>query len=88
MNDHIKEGKKHLNFSVFTTYEIAKQYKRLQQIKDETKSGDMPLTSYTLIHTDARLSDQDKSELAACVASARKQLEDKYPPDSLIKKKK
>lgn len=88
MNDHIKEGKRHLNFSVFTTYEIAKQYRRLQQITDETKSGDMPLTSYTLIHRDAILSDKEKSELFAWVASARKQLEDVYPQDSLIKKKK
>ncbi len=87
MNGHIEDGKRDLNFSEFTTYQIAKQYRRLEQIKDETKSGDMPLTSYTLIHTDARLSAQGKSELATWVASARKQLEDNYPSDSLIKKK-
>ncbi len=88
MNSHIEDGKRDFNFSEFTTYEIARQYRRLQQITDETKSGDMPLTSYTLIHRDAVLSDQDKSELANWVTSARKQLEDSYPPDSLIKKKK
>ncbi len=88
MAGHIIDGKRQLNFSVFTTYEITNQYRRLQQIKDEVKSGDMPLPSYTLIHTNARLSDQDKSEISGWVTSARKQLEDNYPPDSLIKKKK
>ncbi|MEO6639476.1 MAG: heme-binding domain-containing protein [Ginsengibacter sp.] len=87
MNGHIDEGKRHLNFSDFTSYPIFKQYGKLRQIKDEVNSGDMPLTSYTLIHRDAILSDLDKSELDTWVASARKQLEDSYPPDSLIKKK-
>ncbi|MEO8109596.1 MAG: heme-binding domain-containing protein [Ginsengibacter sp.] len=88
MDDHIKEGKKHLNFSTFTNYTIFKQYGKLKQMNDEVKSGDMPLTSYTLIHTDARLTDQQKRELADWVVATRKQIENNYPPDSLVKKKK
>ena len=30
LNDHIKEGKKELNFSAFTNYKIARQYKKLE----------------------------------------------------------
>src|ERR1700690_2981424 len=57
MNGHIEEGKRHLNFSIFTSYKIARQYKLLDNINKEIKSGDMPLTSYTLIHRDAILSE-------------------------------
>lgn len=32
MNGHINEGKRHLNFSIFTTYAIAKQYKMFDNI--------------------------------------------------------
>lgn len=46
MNGHINEGKRHLNFSIFTTYAIAKQYKMFDNINKEVKSGDMPLSSY------------------------------------------
>ncbi|MDQ6762236.1 MAG: heme-binding domain-containing protein [Bacteroidota bacterium] len=88
MNGHIEEGKKHLNFSDFTTYPIFKQYGKFKQINDEVKSGDMPLSSYTLIHRDARLSAQDQHKLEDWVSSSRKQLEANYPPDSLVKKKK
>lgn len=56
LNGHIIEGKRHLNFSIFTTYVIARQYKIFDNINKEVKSGDMPLTSYTLIHRDAVMS--------------------------------
>ncbi len=87
MNGHIIEGKKHLNFSTFTSASISRQYRWLKEINDEVKSGDMPLTSYTLIHADARITDQQKSEIINWVASTRKQIESNYPPDSLIRKK-
>src|ERR1043165_7773322 len=50
MNDHIMEAKRDLNFSTFTSYKIRKQYKSFDNINKEVKKGDMPLTSYTLIH--------------------------------------
>lgn len=83
MNGHINDAKHHLNFSEFTTYKIGKQYKQFDNIKKEVKSGDMPLSSYTLIHRDANLSDSQKLAIANWTAAARKQLEASYPPDSL-----
>ena len=47
----------------------------------------MPLTSYTLIHTDARLTDQQKRQLADWVVATRKQIKNNYPPDRLVKMK-
>ncbi len=83
MNGHIEEGKRHLNFSIFTSYAIGRQYKMFDEINKEVKGGDMPLTSYTLIHRDAILSDTQKTALLNWAAASRKQIEDNYPPDSL-----
>ncbi|MEP6583017.1 MAG: heme-binding domain-containing protein [Ginsengibacter sp.] len=88
LNNHIRDGKWHLNFSEFTSYEIWRQYRKLEEIGDEIKSGDMPMTSYTFIHADARMSDKEKEEVQSWVASTRKEIEDNNPPDSLIRPKK
>ncbi|HEY5405730.1 MAG TPA: heme-binding domain-containing protein [Ginsengibacter sp.] len=87
MNGHVEEGKRHLNFSIFTTYAIARQYKIFDNINKEVKSGDMPLSSYTLIHRDAIISDTQKAAILNWTTTSRKQIEDNYPPDSLILKK-
>jgi Haem-binding domain len=83
MNGHIEEGKKHLNFSIFTSYKIGRQYKLFDNINKEIKEGDMPLSSYTLIHRDATLTNIQKLAVANWTASSRKQIEDNYPADSL-----
>ncbi len=88
MNGHINEGKRHLNFSEFASYQIWRQYRKLEEISDEVKSGDMPLTSYTLIHTEAKLSHQQDVDIQNWVADARKEIENHYPADSLIRPKK
>lgn len=87
LNGHIIEGKRNLNFSIFTSYPIGRQYKIFDNISKEVKSGDMPLTSYSLIHRDAILSDAQKTAIENWAAASRKQIEGNYPPDSLIFKR-
>lgn len=53
---HIKEGKKELNFSEWGDKTPIDQIDLLTKIIDETKAGNMPLPSYSLIHSKARLS--------------------------------
>jgi hypothetical protein len=72
-----------LNFSEFASYRIGRQYKKLEEINEQVKEGEMPLSSYTLIHTDAKLNDQQKLSLATWVESVRDSIEAKYPADSL-----
>ena len=83
MNDHINEAKRGLNFSTFAAYKIGKQYKSFDNINKEVKKGDMPLSSYTLIHRDAILNDTQKLVIANWATSSRKEIENHYPPDSL-----
>lgn len=86
LNNHIHEGKRGLNFSEFTSYRIGKQYRKLDDVIDEVKKGDMPLQSYTLIHTNARLTAEEKAVLTNWANAIRDTIQSKYPADSLIQK--
>lgn len=87
LNDHIVEGKKEVNFSIFATYPIYRRYKKFKEIGKEVKDGDMPITSYTIPHRDAVLSENQKLILENWAANAMKDMEAKYPADSLAKPK-
>ena len=63
LENHINEGKEELNFSEFGNYSKRKQESKLQSIKKQVASGEMPLNSYTLIHRDAKLNDAQKQAL-------------------------
>lgn len=60
---HIKEGKAELNFSEFGTYSFRKQKSKLKAIESSINNGSMPLWTYTLIHTKAKLSGEEKKLL-------------------------
>ena len=60
LNDHVKDGKKHLNFSEFGSYTTEKAKKKLSEIAKEIEEDEMPLTSYTLIHRNAKLDEIQK----------------------------
>ena len=57
--DHIAEGRRELNFSIWKTYEPSRQRRKLSEICDETKAKFMPLPSYLWIHRAAQLSDAE-----------------------------
>ncbi|MEO9147125.1 MAG: heme-binding domain-containing protein [Ginsengibacter sp.] len=87
LNDHIVEGKKELNFSTFASYPTYRRYKKFKEIGKQVKDGDMPLFSYTLLHRDASLNADKKLLLENWAASSMKEMEAKYPADSLVKPK-
>jgi hypothetical protein len=63
LNNHIKEGKRQLNFDEFASYTPKRAHRKLDELIEQVKEGEMPLTSYTLIHRNARLSDAQKTTL-------------------------
>lgn len=63
VESHISDGKKELNFNEFASYSNRKQQSKLEAISKEIKSGDMPLSSYTLLHYYAVLNDVQKQEI-------------------------
>ena len=87
LDDHIVEGKKELNFSDFSTYPPYRRYKKFKEIIKEVKDGDMPMTSYTIIHREAALSADQKLLLENWAGDAMKKMEGQYPADSLVRPK-
>ncbi len=83
LNDHIKEGKKELNFSNFTTYRIGRQYKKLEEIASEVNEDKMPLESYTKIHKNAKLNNEQKLLITNWTNTLRDSIKANYPEDSL-----
>ena len=59
--NHIKDGKADLNFNEFANYSQRRQLSKLKATQNSIKDGSMPLSSYTLIHTDAKLSKERKA---------------------------
>lgn len=60
LDRHIKEGKEELNFSEFGVYSGRRQINKLKAIANSIHDGNMPLSSYTLMHKNARLSAAEK----------------------------
>lgn len=86
LNHHVEEGKREINFNEFATYPARRQYKKMEEVIDQVKDDEMPLSSYTLIHTNAKLSQEQKAILTDWAEATRKDMEAKYPPDSLKRK--
>lgn len=87
LSNHIAEGKRHLNFSIFTTYPLWRQHENFKDIVEQLKKDEMPLTSYTLIHRNAILTADQKLAIEDWATAQIKEMEAKYPADSLARPK-
>ena len=64
LDSHIKDGKRHLDFSEFGTYTAKRANHKMKQTAEQVESGEMPLPSYTWMHPEARLTPQEVKLLA------------------------
>lgn len=87
MDQHIRHGKKDLNFSEFVTYRPRKQYRRMEQIAEMVKENEMPIPSYLSMHKDAILTDGQKEVLYRWVEATRDSMRKVFPEDSLKMRK-
>jgi hypothetical protein len=60
LRDHINDGKRHLNYSEYTTGSYKRKIKRLDETAEQVEKHEMPIGSYLWIHKDARLSDTQR----------------------------
>lgn len=63
--DDVKQGRRHLNFSLWGKYAPSRQLIALTDIADEVSGGDMPLPQYLLLHPGAALDSAARKKLAA-----------------------
>ena len=75
MASHISNGKANLNCSEFGTYSKRKQANKLRSIVTSIQEGSMPLSSYTMMHKDARLSTKDKKKITDWALAAKDSIE-------------
>jgi hypothetical protein len=59
----------------------------MEEFMKEIKNDEMPLSSYTIIHKDAKLSEANKQILNAWCQQIIDTIKAKYPADSLILEK-
>ncbi len=87
MNNHVVDGKKHLNFDEYTNRNLRYQYHKLEEIAEQVKEGEMPMDSYTWMHKGAKLSPAEKEKLINWADAMRDTMKAHYPIDSLVRKK-
>lgn len=64
---HIEEGKEHLDFSAWDSYDVDTRKHKLEEVFEEVKEDHMPITMYRLIH--GGLDPDDKDEILAWAKS-------------------
>ena len=69
--EHIVEGRRELNLSVWNTYSAKKKRHKLDEICEQVTTDAMPHEQYLWIHRDARLSEEDKKILCVWAESEK-----------------
>jgi len=60
---HIDEGSHHLNFSIWGNYKEKRKNHKLDECVEMIEEGEMPMSSYTIMHGEAKLTDAQKLQL-------------------------
>ncbi len=74
LKNHIDDGKRAINFSDLSSFDKRKLNHRLGDIAEEVESGDMPLSSYTLIHRYAKLDSNEINLIKQWTVQAKTEL--------------
>ena len=86
LQNHIKEGKQHLNFSEFTNRRIAVQNHKFEEMVELVEEKEMPLKSYTWfgLHPEAKITDAQRQVIIDWAKVQMAKLSTEYPADSLV----
>ncbi|HWB64732.1 MAG TPA: heme-binding domain-containing protein [Chitinophagales bacterium] len=71
---HMNEGKQEINFSEFNTYTAKKKAHKMKEVIEQLQRGKMPISSYTWMHPEARLTDEQRNLLIQWATEASKSL--------------
>lgn len=61
---HVDEGREHLNFNTWSSYEPERAAHKLEECWEEVEEGHMPMPSFTWLHPEARLTEAQRGALA------------------------
>lgn len=71
---HINGGRKHLNYSRWGEYSAKRKDHKLEEMEELVKEKEMPLNSYTWAHSEARLTDEQRTSLITWFKETRDRL--------------
>ena len=74
LEDHVTEGKAELNFNEWADYSDRRKKSKLKSIISRVEDNEMPLSSYTLIHKNARFSEDDKKNVISWMTQLKDNL--------------
>lgn len=72
---HVEEGREHFNLSTWGELTAERRDHKLEEMIEMVEDGAMPLRSYTITHTDARLTDEQRSMLVDWARRERDRLQ-------------
>lgn len=75
LENHIKEGRAELDFSEWDNYSDRRKRSKLKSIISQVAQDEMPLTSYTLMHPEARMTEAEKKVLLSYMENLLEVLE-------------
>lgn len=79
--NHINEGKRELNFSEFNNYKDKRKAHKFEEIGEMVSDGEMPMSSYTLIHGKAKLNEEQKRLLINWASMCHEQIKATLPAE-------
>jgi hypothetical protein len=75
----VHRGRNRLNLSEWQQYTVEQQEKLLADIASAVKNREMPLTQYTLVHREAKLSDAETDLVYGWARVERRKLKSEHP---------
>jgi hypothetical protein len=76
LQSHISEGRESLNFSLFGQYTREEANHALSEIREHIEKDEMPLKSYTMIHKQAKLTEEMKEDLLSWLSTGKNEIEE------------
>ena len=71
LDEHVKDGVKHLNLSKWDDYSDKKKDHKLDELIEMVENKEMPLDSYTWIHDEAKLTEAQIEDVTAWAKTVR-----------------
>lgn len=72
---HVKEGRRKLNFSTWAQRTPDRQARKLGEVADLVREGEMPEGTYTWMHPEARLTDAQRQVIVEWAEAERARLQ-------------
>lgn len=77
--DHVKDGRKELNFDEWGGYTPRRRARKLQETCEQIKEREMPLETYLPLHPSAKLSEAERESLCRWSAAFRARIIAAHP---------